>query len=169
VLLSAQRRTVPELATLFDMSRATGRCCLRRFNADGPARLYDEPRRGRPRTLGPQGLEMVLRRLQDDPRHAGPGFVPAARGAPERQCPAGPVAGVGAAGGGPAWPCPSRWTRRKRANGGSLLKPLKINQLAQGSAECRLKLSLQRPATVLYHLQSDGTLEATYTWTGRIS
>jgi len=63
VLLSAQRRTVPELATLFDMSRATGRCCLRRFNADGPAGLYDEPRRGRPRTLGPQGLERVLRRL----------------------------------------------------------------------------------------------------------
>ena len=47
--LSAQRDTVPELATLFAMSRATVRCWMRRFNAYGPAGWYDEPRRGWPR------------------------------------------------------------------------------------------------------------------------
>ena len=32
-----------------------------------------------------------------------------------------------------------------------------------------LKLSLKRPATVLYRMQPDGTLEATYEWAGGIS
>jgi transposase len=71
ILLSAQRRTVPELAMLFALSRATVRFWIRRFNAHGPAGLYDEPRGGRPRKLGPQGLETMLSMLQDDPRHAG--------------------------------------------------------------------------------------------------
>jgi transposase len=71
ILLSAQRRTVPEVAVLFDMSRATVRFWIRRFNAHGPAGLYDEPRGGRPRKLGPQELETTLSMLQDDPRHAG--------------------------------------------------------------------------------------------------
>ena len=35
VLLSAQRRTVPEIATIFDVSRATVRFWLRRFEAQG--------------------------------------------------------------------------------------------------------------------------------------
>jgi hypothetical protein len=35
--------------------------------------------------------------------------------------------------------------------------------------EGTLKLSLRRPATVLYRLQPDGTLEATYEWAGGIS
>ncbi len=35
--------------------------------------------------------------------------------------------------------------------------------------EGALKLSLRRPATVLYHLQADGTLDATYAWAGGIS
>ncbi len=71
ILLSAQRRTVPELASFFGMSRATVRFWIRRFNVHGPAGLYDEPRSGRPRQLGPQGLATMLMRLQDAPRHAG--------------------------------------------------------------------------------------------------
>jgi transposase len=71
IWLSAQRDTVPELATLFSMSRATVRFWIRRFNAYGPAGLYDEPRCGRPRKLGSPGLETMLMMLQDDPRHAG--------------------------------------------------------------------------------------------------
>ena len=39
VLLSAQRRTVPEIATIFDVSRATVRCWLRRFRGAGTSRL----------------------------------------------------------------------------------------------------------------------------------
>jgi transposase len=71
ILLSMHHRTVPELATLFTMSRATVRFWIRRFNAHGPAGLYDDPRSGRPRTVSPQVLERIVTMLQDDPRHAG--------------------------------------------------------------------------------------------------
>jgi len=71
MLLSAQRRTVPELASLFGMSRATVRFWIRRFNVHGPAGWYDEPRRGRPRQLGPQVLATLMTMRQNDPRHAG--------------------------------------------------------------------------------------------------
>ena len=71
ILLSAQRHSVPELATLFGMSRATVRFWIRRFDVYGPAGLYDEPRSGRPRKLGSHELEAMLTMLQDDPQHAG--------------------------------------------------------------------------------------------------
>ena len=51
VLLSAQRRTVPELAAIFDLHPASVRFWLRRFDRDGPAGLYDAPRSGRPREM----------------------------------------------------------------------------------------------------------------------
>jgi transposase len=53
VLLSAQRRTVPEIAAIFDVSHATVRAWPRRFETAGPAGLLDEPRGGRPRTMPP--------------------------------------------------------------------------------------------------------------------
>jgi transposase len=71
ILLSAQRRAVPELASLFGMSRATVRFWIRRFNAHGPAGLYDDPRSGRPRQLGPQVLAAMVTLLENDPQHAG--------------------------------------------------------------------------------------------------
>jgi transposase len=71
ILLSAQRRTVPELASFFDLSRAPVRLWIRRFSVHGPAGLYDEPRSGRPRQLGPQVLATLLAMLQNDPRHVG--------------------------------------------------------------------------------------------------
>jgi transposase len=71
IRLSAQRHTVPELATLFDMSRATVRLWIRRFDVHGPAGLYDDPRSGRPRKVSPHGLETLVTRRQDDPRHDG--------------------------------------------------------------------------------------------------
>jgi transposase len=71
MLLSAQRRTVPELASFFDMSRATVRVWIRRFNVHGPAGWYDEPRSGRPRKLGPQVLATLLTMRQNDPRPVG--------------------------------------------------------------------------------------------------
>jgi transposase len=71
ILLSAQRHTVPELATLFDMSRATVRFWIRRFDMHGPAGLYDDPRSGRPRHVSPHVLETLVTMLQDDPRHEG--------------------------------------------------------------------------------------------------
>jgi Helix-turn-helix domain len=43
MLLSAQHRSVPELASFFGMSRAALRFWMRRFNVHGPAGWYDEP------------------------------------------------------------------------------------------------------------------------------
>jgi transposase len=71
MLLSARRRTVPELASFFGMSRAAVRFWMRRFNVHGPAGWYDEPRSRRPRQLGPQWLATMVMRLQDEPQHAG--------------------------------------------------------------------------------------------------
>lgn len=71
ILLSAQHLTVPELATLFAMSRATVRFWSGRFNVHGPAGLDDDPRSGRPPKGGPHVRETMLMMLQDDPRHAG--------------------------------------------------------------------------------------------------
>jgi transposase len=71
ILLSIQHRTVPELAALFAVSRATVRFWIRRFNAHGPPGWYDDPRRGRPHKVGPQVLERIMTLRQDDPRHAG--------------------------------------------------------------------------------------------------
>ena len=71
MLLSAHRRTVPELASFFDMRRATVRFWIRRGNVHGPAGLSEEPRRGRPRTRGPPVLATWLTRRQNDPRPVG--------------------------------------------------------------------------------------------------
>jgi transposase len=71
ILLSAQRHTVPELATLFEMSRATVRLWIRRFDVHGPAGLDDDPRPGRPRRVSPHVVETRVTMRQDDPRHDG--------------------------------------------------------------------------------------------------
>ena len=71
ILLSAQRHTVPELAALFEMRRAPVRLWMRRFAGHGPAGLSDDPRRGRPRQVRPQGRETLVTMRQDDPRHDG--------------------------------------------------------------------------------------------------
>jgi transposase len=68
VLLSAQHRTVPEIAALFETSRGTVRQWLRRFGTDGPAGLRDEPRSGRPRTVTPQAEADLARWLNQDPQ-----------------------------------------------------------------------------------------------------
>ncbi|MHC1726965.1 MAG: transposase [Syntrophobacteraceae bacterium] len=49
VLLSAQRWAVPEIAALFEVSQATVRAWIRKFEALGPEGLYDDNRSGRPR------------------------------------------------------------------------------------------------------------------------
>ena len=72
VLLSAQRRTVPELAVLFDLHPASVRFWLRRFDRDGPAGLYDAPRSGRPRTLDATQDQRMVQLLTQDPQVAHP-------------------------------------------------------------------------------------------------
>lgn len=71
ILLSADRRAVPEIARIFDLSRATVRFWIERFNAAGPAGLYDEPRSGRPRKVTERVKRELRDLLRDDPAHAG--------------------------------------------------------------------------------------------------
>src|SRR3712207_5350431 len=70
VLLSAQQRTVPELATIFDLHPASVRFWLRRFDRDGPRGLYDAPRSGRPRQMDDQNDQRLLGLLAQDPQDA---------------------------------------------------------------------------------------------------
>jgi transposase len=49
IMLSAQQRTVPEIAEIFAVNRATVRYWIEQFDEHGPAGLYDGRRLGRPR------------------------------------------------------------------------------------------------------------------------
>lgn len=49
ILLSLEQRTVPEIAKIFAVNRATVRHWIEQFDACGPAGLHDGSRRGRPR------------------------------------------------------------------------------------------------------------------------
>ncbi|TAK34966.1 MAG: helix-turn-helix domain-containing protein [Chloroflexota bacterium] len=71
VLLSAQGRTCPEIARIFETSDLTVRFWLRRFSADGPAGLYDAPRSGRPRKVTPAVIATLDTVIRDDPDRAG--------------------------------------------------------------------------------------------------
>ncbi|MBI3943718.1 MAG: IS630 family transposase [Chloroflexi bacterium] len=71
VLLSAQGRTVPEISRIFDLSQKGVRFWLRRFDAAGPAGLYDEPRSGRPPKVTQQIEATLVNWLQGDPQNVG--------------------------------------------------------------------------------------------------
>jgi transposase len=71
VLWSVQRKTVPEIADLFAVCRATVRFWLRRFNALGPEGLYDRERSGRPPKFSDAVTGAVLELVRDDPQQAG--------------------------------------------------------------------------------------------------
>ncbi|HEY1333321.1 MAG TPA: IS630 family transposase [Myxococcaceae bacterium] len=75
VLLSAQRRSVPEIAALFEVSRATVRFWFRQFDAEGPAGLRDEPRSGRPGKVTPRAEETLTTRLGQDPQQVDPAYL----------------------------------------------------------------------------------------------
>ncbi len=71
ILLSAQQRTVPEIARLFDTSRATVRFWIRRFEVRGPSGLYDDERSGRPRRATAAVQDRLVHLIQNDPQQAG--------------------------------------------------------------------------------------------------
>ena len=71
VLLSAQRRTVPEIARIYAVESKTVRKWLRRFDAEGPAGLCDEPRSGRPRKLTDGVRTKLVEMVQQDPEQSG--------------------------------------------------------------------------------------------------
>jgi len=71
VLLSAQRCSVPEIVSIFGCHAKTVRFWIRRFNAEGPAGLYDRLRSGRPRKAGRRVMEAIVEMIQRDPRREG--------------------------------------------------------------------------------------------------
>ena len=71
ILLSAQQRTVPEIARIFDVEYKTVRKWMRRFNVAGPAGLYDEPRSGRPHKLTEAVRDKLVEMIQQDPEQSG--------------------------------------------------------------------------------------------------
>ena len=71
ILLSAQRRTVPEIARIFEMSEATVRFWIERFNAEGPDGLFDEPRSGRPCKVTGEINQTIAQLIGDDPKREG--------------------------------------------------------------------------------------------------
>ncbi len=70
VLLSARRQSVPDIARIFEVRRATVRFWLRRFEQYSCAGLYDEARSGRPAKMTRQAQENLIELLQDDPQHS---------------------------------------------------------------------------------------------------
>jgi transposase len=71
ILLSVRRVRVPEIARLFEVSRATVRFWIRRFDAEGPPGLYDAERSGRPRKVTPGVIDVIVKLVQDDPQKEG--------------------------------------------------------------------------------------------------
>lgn len=69
-LLSAQGRTVPEIATIFAMHPVSIRFWLRRFDQHGPLGLYDAPRSGRPRLVDEEVDQTITRLISTDPATA---------------------------------------------------------------------------------------------------
>jgi transposase len=57
ISLSIRRKKIPELADFFEVSCAPVRFWIHRFNAYGPAGLYDQERSGRPRKVTPEVKE----------------------------------------------------------------------------------------------------------------
>jgi transposase len=73
VLLSAQRRAVPDLAMIFDLHPNSVRFWLRRFDRDGSRGLYDAPRSGRPHNMADRSeLFRTLEALLDNEAAGNP-------------------------------------------------------------------------------------------------
>src|SRR5712692_5952455 len=71
IMLSSQRRTVPEIAHLFETNQKTVRFWIKQFDQHGPAGLYDQPRSGRPRKVSPLVSETIQQLVRADPQQAG--------------------------------------------------------------------------------------------------
>lgn len=71
IILSSQKRTVPEIANLFEAHQKTVRFWIKQFNQHGPTGLYDQPRSGRPRKVSPVVRETIQHLVRADPQQAG--------------------------------------------------------------------------------------------------
>jgi transposase len=75
VLLSANRWTVPQIALVFTVSKATVRFWIRQFEAEGPEGLFDDERPGRPRKISSDVEQKLIEWLEDDPHQAHQSFL----------------------------------------------------------------------------------------------
>lgn len=71
ILLSLRRKRVPEIADTFEVCCASVRLWIHRFNAEGPAGLYDRQRSGRPFKITSQARDTLIQMVQDDPQGKG--------------------------------------------------------------------------------------------------
>lgn len=75
ILLSAQHRSVPEIATLFEVSLAIVRFWIRRFETAGPTGLRDQQRSGRPRQITSEVEDRLVELITHDPLQADATFL----------------------------------------------------------------------------------------------
>ena len=71
ILLSARHSTAPEIAEIQDVSRVTVYTWLDRFDAEGPAGLYDRPRSGRPPEIDDAAQQCLATALARTPEAYG--------------------------------------------------------------------------------------------------
>lgn len=71
IFLSARGKPVPDIADIFEANCATVRFWIKRFNAHGPAGLYDQERRGRPPKITQKVKDTIIDMVQDDPQKEG--------------------------------------------------------------------------------------------------
>ena len=73
VLLSIRHKKVPEIAGFFGVCEPTVRFWLRRYDAEGPAGLYDRERSGRPHKITQEVKDTILQLMQSGPEREGYG------------------------------------------------------------------------------------------------
>jgi len=75
VLLSARGFTVPEIVDIQQTSEVTIYKWLDRFDAEGPAGLYDRPRSGRPSKVDPETEQVIDQTMTAPPTEQGYNFT----------------------------------------------------------------------------------------------
>jgi len=71
IRLSADGKTAPQIAALWDVTDQSVRRTIRRFNAEGIAGLADKPRKGRPPKKTDRYVALLREAVQTSPRDVG--------------------------------------------------------------------------------------------------
>jgi transposase len=75
ILLSARGFTVPDIADIQQTSEVTVYKWLNRFDAEGPAGLYDRPRSGRPPKVDQDTQQVIEEAVSEPPTEQGYNFT----------------------------------------------------------------------------------------------
>jgi len=68
LLLSAEGMTIKEITKMYQVDRDTVSTGIRKWEHDGPARLHEKPRSGRPPTLTPEEQTLAIASIKEEPR-----------------------------------------------------------------------------------------------------